>query len=57
MPDLICARNGVFVGFLEVKMPKARNRLSPAQLKFHEAFRHSVSVVTNIDEALRAIGL
>ena len=53
-----CAQDacGRMTYLLEVKRPKV-GRLSPAQEKWHAAWRGQVAVVTTVDEALAAVGL
>jgi len=54
VPDLlVCFRGVLFL--LEIKQPKSRKRLSKQQKDFHAKF--PTSVVTNSEEALRAIGV
>jgi hypothetical protein len=59
VPDLLVGHRGVNY-LLEVKdglLPPSERRLSDAQEKWHPAWRGAASVVTSIDDALRAIGV
>jgi len=55
-PDLLVGfRRACFT--LEIKQPKSRERRTPEQIEWHAAWRGHVAVVTNIAEALAAIGV
>ena len=58
-PDLlVCFRRTLYL--IEVKdgdKPPAERKLTPAQVEFHRTWPGPIAVVTNRDEALRAIGL
>lgn len=51
-PDLL-VRIGYKLRFLELKNPDGRNRVEPAQRKFHDDWRGFVSVVHSAEEAVR----
>ena len=58
-PDLLISVGGKNY-LLEVKnpeKPKADQRLTPAQVIWHEKWRGQVAIVRTIDEALIAVGL
>lgn len=58
-PDLLVSVGGKNY-LLEVKnpsKPKADQKLTPAQVKWHKAWRGQVDIVKTIDEALKAVGL
>lgn len=64
VPDLLVRRTGTFQGYsvwdglslLEVKNPKGKGTsLTPDQVRFHADW--PVTVVTNADEALEAVGI
>ena len=54
VPDLLVGKDGRNV-LLEVKA--AKGRLSPAQERWHGAWRGMVVVVKTVEEALRAVGI
>jgi hypothetical protein len=57
-PDLAVGWQGRCY-LLELKdgtLPPSRRKLTPDELKWHEAWRGHVAVVMNVDEALQAIG-
>ena len=56
-PDLIVGRHGLNY-LLEVKdgdKPKSKQKLSKVQQEFHDNWRGAITVVTTIDEAIRAV--
>lgn len=58
-PDLLVGFRGVN-HLLEVKdgdLPPSARKLTDAQADWHPAWRGQVAVVTNVDEALKAIGV
>lgn len=59
VPDLLVSRAGLNI-LLEVKdgkKPPSARRLTPEQEAWHAAWPGDVWIVTNVDEALRAVGL
>jgi len=59
VPDLLCGLAGVNY-LLEVKdgdKPKSAQKLTPDQVKWHEAWQGQVCVVDGPEQALKAIGV
>lgn len=58
-PDLLVARHGVNY-LIEVKdgsKPPSRRTLTPDQIEFFDTWRGEAAVVSNVDAALRVVGV
>lgn len=59
VPDLLVGFRGINT-VLEVKdggKPPSKRKLTPDEAESHAAWRGQVAVVTNVDEAFRAVGV
>jgi hypothetical protein len=56
-PTFPACRIGVLLEVKDGAKPPSARKLTPAQLKFHAAWKGYVFVVENIEQALQAVGL
>ena len=56
-PTFPACRMPVFMEVKDGAKPPSARKLTPAQVKFHAEWKGWIFIVTNVDEALQAVGI